>query len=150
MAINMVTYSKLRSWLTILGIVIGVASVIALVSIGDGMQASINEELGGMGGNTITITPGYSKAGAGFGPPSTSGEDTSKSDAVLGRNDVQALKGMSQAEYIDTNIDGQAEVYYLGESAELTITGVDQNVWSYVTTLEILDGRLLDPADQNV
>ena len=150
MAINMVTHSKLRSWLTILGIVIGVASVIALVSIGDGMQASVNEQLGGLGGNTITISPGYEKAGGMQGPPGMSGGDMSNADATLGRNDVQALKGISEIEYIDTNINGKAKVYYLGESAELSITGVDQKVWSYVTTSEILDGRLLDSADQNV
>jgi len=145
----MVLHSKLRSWLTILGIVIGVASVIALVSIGDGMQASVNEQLGGLGGNTITITPGYEKSG-GFGPPGRSGGDLSNADAILGKNDVQVLKGISEIEYINTNINGRAEVYYLGDSAELTITGVDQNVWSYVTTSEADKGRLLGPADFNV
>lgn len=152
-AINMVTHSKLRSWLTIIGIVIGVASVIALVSIGNGMEAGINDELSGLGGNIITITPGYSKASGmgmpGHGPSSGS-ESISESDAILGRNDVQALKSIPELEYIDTNIKGNAYVYYFGKSAQLTVTGVDQSVWSYVTTLEILEGRLLDTADQNV
>ncbi|KAF5421113.1 MAG: putative ABC transport system permease protein [Candidatus Methanomarinus sp.] len=152
-AINMVTHSKLRSWLTIIGIVIGVASVITLVSIGNGMEAGINDELSGLGGNIITITPGYSKA-SGMGMPghgSSSGSGSvSESDAILGRNDVQALKSIPELEYIDTNIKDSADVYYFGKSAQLTVTGVDQSVWSYVTTLEILEGRLLDPADQNV
>ncbi|MEA3294013.1 MAG: ABC transporter permease [Euryarchaeota archaeon] len=154
-AINMVTHSKLRSWLTIIGIVIGVASVITLVSIGNGMEAGINDELSGLGGNIITITPGYSKASGmgmpGHEPSSGSGSiSVSESDAILGRNDVQALKSIPELEYIDTNINGNAYVYYFGKSAQLTVTGVDQSVWSYVTTLEILEGRLLDPADQNV
>jgi putative ABC transport system permease protein len=152
-SINMVTHSKLRSWLTIIGIVIGVASVIALVSIGNGMEAGINEELSGLGGNIITITPGYSKASdmgmPGQRPPSGS-RSVSDSDAILGRNDVQALKSIPELEYIDTNIEGNANIYYFGKSAQLSVTGVDQSVWSYVTTLEILEGRLLDPADQNV
>jgi putative ABC transport system permease protein len=152
-AINMVTHSKLRSWLTIIGIVIGVASVITLVSIGNGMEAGINDELSGLGGNIITITPGYSKASGmgmpGHGPSSGSGS-VSESDAILGRNDVQALKSIPELEYIDTNIKDSADVYYFGKSAQLTVTGVDQSVWSDVTTLEILEGRLLDPADQNV
>ena len=152
-AINMVTHSKLRSWLTIIGIVIGVASVITLVSIGNGMEAGINDELSGLGGNIITITPGYSKA-SGMGIPghgSSSGSGSvSESDAILGRNDVQALKSIPELEYIDTNIKDSADVYYFGKSAQLTVTGVDQSVWSDVTTLEILEGRLLDPADQNV
>lgn len=152
-AINMVTHSKLRSWLTIIGIVIGVASVITLVSIGNGMEAGINDELSGLGGNIITITPGYSKA-SGMGMPghvpSSGSGSVSESDAILGRNDVQALKSIPELEYIDTNIKDSADVYYFGKSAQLTVTGVDQSVWSDVTTLEILEGRLLDPADQNV
>jgi ABC-type antimicrobial peptide transport system permease subunit len=126
-AINMVTHSKLRSWLTIIGIVIGVASVITLVSIGNGMEAGTNDELSGLGGNIITITPGYSKASGmgmpGHGPSSGSGS-VSESDTILGRNDVQALKSIPELEYIDTNIKDSADVYYFGKSAQLTVTGV--------------------------
>jgi len=149
MAWNMVTHSRLRSWLTIIGIIIGVASIIALVSIGDGMSASINEELGSLGGNSITVTPGYSKAG-GFSPPGMTEEDLSNSDAILGRNDLQALKGIIELEYIDTRISGKAEVYYLGDNADLSITGVDQNIWSNTITTELLEGRYLISSDQNV
>jgi len=50
-AFNMVLHSKLRSWLTIIGIVIGVAAVIAIVSIGEGLQQQINSQLGSLGGD---------------------------------------------------------------------------------------------------
>ncbi|MDD5038051.1 MAG: ABC transporter permease [Dehalococcoidales bacterium] len=50
---------KLRSFLTMLGIVIGVAAVIALMSIGRGAQASIVSRIEGLGSNLITITPGF-------------------------------------------------------------------------------------------
>lgn len=60
-AFNMVLHSKLRSWLTIIGIVIGVAAVIAIVSLGEGLEQSLTEQMGDMGGDIITITPGFSR-----------------------------------------------------------------------------------------
>ena len=53
-----VTTHKLRSFLTILGIVIGVTAVIALMSIGKGTTASILSNIEGMGADLITISPG--------------------------------------------------------------------------------------------
>jgi len=66
-AFNMVLHSKLRSWLTITGIVIGVAAVIAIVSIGDGMQQSLNAQLNALGGDILTISPGFERGGGFFG-----------------------------------------------------------------------------------
>jgi putative ABC transport system permease protein len=65
---------KLRSFLTILGIVIGIAAVIILMSIGSGVQASILSNLSQLGANTITVTPGSTTSGGvrgGFGSAST-------------------------------------------------------------------------------
>src|SRR5659263_466187 len=67
-AFNMVLHSKLRSWLTITGIVIGVAAVIAIVSIGDGMQQSLNAQLNALGGDIVTISAGFERGGGMFGP----------------------------------------------------------------------------------
>ncbi len=155
-ALNMVVHSKLRSWLTILGIVIGVASVIAIVSLGEGMERSMTEQLGDLGGDIITITPGFSRGGdirsggdirfvqEGAGAQATDEE------TVLDRTDVQALRGLSDIELIDTQIRGNVDVSYLGKSGSVSLTGVDQKVWSLITTNEIRDGRMLNSADQNV
>jgi len=64
-AFNMVLHSKLRSWLTITGIVIGVAAVIAIVSIGDGMQQTLSAQLNALGGDILTITAGFERGGGG-------------------------------------------------------------------------------------
>ena len=45
----------MRSWLTIVGIVIGVAAIVAIISIGAGMQASVQKSLGSLGGDLITV-----------------------------------------------------------------------------------------------
>ena len=54
--------NKLRSFLTMLGIIIGVGSVVAVVSVGAGAEASITENIQSMGTNVITITPGRDQA----------------------------------------------------------------------------------------
>ncbi len=154
-ALNMVMHSKLRSWLTIIGIVIGVASVVAIMSIGAGLEQDITSRLSGVGADLLTITPGFSKA-SGFSHrmPSVGGSANSatatEEEVVLDRTDVQVLKSIPEILLIDTEIKGSAEVYYLGKQGSVRLTGVDQKVWAQITTLEIRDGRILGPADQNV
>ena len=151
-ALNMVLHSKLRSWLTILGIVIGVGSVVAIMSIGSGMQASMEDQMGALGGDIITLTAGYSRSSGfmgGGGPPGMGGGQTSD-DAEITRSDLQALKGISDLELIDTRIQGSVDVIYLGNEGSASLTGVDQKVWSQITTDEIAEGRFLDSADKNV
>ncbi len=154
-AFNMVLHSRLRSWLTITGIVIGVAAVIAIVSIGDGMQQSLNAQLSGLGGDIVTISPGFERGGGGMfgmrggGGPSNSPQATTK-EIVLGRSDLQALKGIPDIALIDTNIRGSVDISYLGKTGKVSVTGVDQSVWSQITTSKIKTGRMLDSADQNV
>ncbi len=155
-AFNMVLHSKLRSWLTVTGIVIGVAAVIAIVSIGDGMQQELNARLSGLGGDIVTISPGFERGGwmfgmrGGGGGEGSSGPQATTKAIVLGRSDLQALKGIPDISLIDTNIRGRVDMSYLGKTGKVSVTGVDQKVWSQITTSTIKDGRMLDSADQNV
>jgi putative ABC transport system permease protein len=56
--------SKMRSLLTMLGIIIGVASVIVMISISSGTEASIEEQITGLGSNLVYVTSGFSRGGA--------------------------------------------------------------------------------------
>jgi putative ABC transport system permease protein len=154
-ALDMVLHSKLRSWLTILGIVIGVASVIAIMSIGSGMQTEISSQLGSLGGDILTLKAGFSRGSSMFGPPGEGGGGgataTKEEDKpVLNQRDVQALKSIPDIKYFDTQISGSVDVSYLGKTGTVSLTGVDQSTWVKVTTSEIAEGRMLDSADQNV
>ena len=154
-AINMVLHSKLRSWLTILGIVIGVASVIAIISLGEGMKQSLNSQLGGLGGDLVTVSPGFSSSskfthGRGPGGGGGSSSVATEEEVVLDRGDLQALKGISDIELMDTQVRGSVDVSYLGKKGSVTLTGVDQKYWAQITISEIDEGRMLGPADQNV
>jgi putative ABC transport system permease protein len=151
-ALGMVLHSKLRSWLTIIGIVIGVAAVIAIVSIAGGAQASLESQLNGLGGDILTVTPGFSRGGNSFGGRDFGGgggQATTKA-VTLTRTDVQVLRGTPNVYLVDTEIRGNVKVSYLSKNGTVSVTGVDQKVWSQITTSTIKEGRFLDSADQNV
>lgn len=153
-ALNMVVHSRLRSWLTILGIVIGVASVVAIVSLGQGLEQSVNDQMGGLGGDLVTISPGFSRGGSmgfrGGGGGGGAASQATTEEPVLDRTDVQALKGLSDIKLMNTQIRGSVKVTYLGKTGSVSLSGVDQKVWSQITTDKIRNGRMLDSADYNV
>ncbi len=62
--------NKIRSALTMLGVIIGVMAVILLISIGEGAQVYITREMTGLGTNLLIITPGKTSTSGGFHPPS--------------------------------------------------------------------------------
>jgi putative ABC transport system permease protein len=76
LSLSHVRKSRMRSWLTIVGVIIGVASVVAIISIGQGMQENMQERLGGFGADILTVIPGYFRA---TGVHSETGQRTSAS-----------------------------------------------------------------------
>jgi len=64
LAVSRLGTGKLRTLLTMLGVIIGVASVVALVSVGQGATAGINSRLEGLGTNLLSVTPGATTTGA--------------------------------------------------------------------------------------
>jgi putative ABC transport system permease protein len=153
LAVNILVHSKLRSWLTIIGIVIGIAAVVAIVSIGEGLQQNVESHLGGLGADLITISPGGGRASAGFrGPPGhEQGSTATSTDAEdLTKKDIQVLRTIDGIAVIQGTVSGQGEVYYLGEKATVSIEGVDPLVWKEITTSELESGRFLGVSDYNV
>jgi putative ABC transport system permease protein len=69
-AFEAILSNKVRSGLTMLGVIIGVMAVILLVSIGEGARLYITKELTGLGTNLLIITPGKTSTSGGFHPPS--------------------------------------------------------------------------------
>ena len=69
-ALEAILSNKMRSGLTMLGVIIGVMAVILLVSIGEGAKVYITRELTGLGTNLLIITPGKTSTSGGFHPPS--------------------------------------------------------------------------------
>ena len=161
LAFNMLVHSKLRSWLTIIGIVIGVAAVVAIISIGEGMQESVQESLSRFSADIITISPGGSRAMGFFSMGGSGGGrmqmaapgrafTTGSGTKNLTIKDILVLKPLDGVLYIGGTIGGRSSnVYYLAEKASATIEGVDPVTWNAMTTSELLAGRLLGPSDYN-
>ncbi len=158
LALNIMLHSKLRSWLTIIGIVIGVAAVVAIMSMGEGMQASIESNLGGLGADIITISPGSSRAMGGFIMRGGSGGGDFSFSRISRANterknltskDVQIIKPVDNVEYVMGTVSGRGEMYYLAEKSSVSIQGVDPMIWDDVTTSELESGRFLTTSDYN-
>lgn len=140
---------KLRSWLTILGIVIGVAAVVTILSLGESMQQSVESRLGGLGADIITVSPGFSRASMrGFG--GRPGEASSNNQQNITNRDIQIIKSISGVRYVNGVASGRAEVTYLSESVSLTVEGVDPLAWKEITTSELASGRYFTQNDVNV
>jgi putative ABC transport system permease protein len=150
LSFNSLSHRGLRSWLTILGIVIGVAAVVAILSIGAGMQQAISSQLGGLGADIITVSPGGGRAtGFSFGGGQERPQTASTSQNLTDR-DVQVIKSVQGVLFVDGMVSGRADVTYLGQSSSLSIRGVDPLAWSEMETSGLDSGRYLTPGDGNV
>jgi len=111
--------NKLRSLLTMLGIIIGVSSVIALLSVGRGAQAQITEQIQSIGTNLLFVTPGsITQQGV---------QSAAGSAATLTLQDAQALANPMAAPsvaLVAPEVSRGAQVVYSGQNMGTRITGV--------------------------
>jgi putative ABC transport system permease protein len=139
--------------LTILGIIIGVAAVIAMLSIGTGMSQSVEAQMSGLGADILTVSPGYTQAeGSSGGFKGIRGgmfEATGDDGSPLTDIDIYAISAVEGVSDVNGIISGSAEIEYLSESVTLSIEGIDPTAWSKMTTSELESGRFLTPGDGN-
>ena len=140
-ALRALRANKMRSVLTMLGIVIGVSTVVALLSIGKGATASITSEIQSSGSNLLTISPGRSQ----FGP---GGGGASQQQSHLYYTDYELL-----ARGIEDNITSIVPTYessyivkYGDESFSVNVTGVTQQ-YQDVRSYDVASGRFITDGD---
>jgi len=120
-AVEALLANKLRSCLTMLGIVIGVGAVIALMSIGSGAQAAIASNIKSLGSNLITITPGaQSQGGISQGNGSAPTLTLDDATAIADPNSVPDAAAVSP----ELNLPFTAQTVYQGQNVASRITGV--------------------------
>lgn len=129
------TGNKVRSSLTILGIVIGVASVITMVAIGQGSQKSIEERIQSIGSNLIMIYPGSQSSGMVRGARG-GGQTLKVDDADAIKDEVQGIKGVAP------EISGRYQVTYKGNNTNTRVLGVTPE-YSSVKNVEIENGMFV-------
>jgi putative ABC transport system permease protein len=113
--------NRVRSFLTTLGIFIGVAAVIAALTLTQGVSAAINNQIAGLGTNVINIIPGASNSRGAFG--GGSGQSLTSSD-------VTALKKVDYVTNISPVISVSAQVVYANQNWNTRIQGVSVNYQS--------------------
>jgi putative ABC transport system permease protein len=117
-AFKAIVLNKMRTLLTMLGIIIGVASVIAMLAIGEGSKASIRDTISSMGSNMITIRPGADDRG----PARGSGGNVQ----TLTLQDYKVIKAKSELlSYITPVVNGGGQVINGSNNWPSTIYGVN-------------------------
>jgi putative ABC transport system permease protein len=130
--------NKLRSALTVLGIVIGVAAVIAMLGIGRGAQASVQAQIESIGTNLVFVRPGSVQQG---GVTSAAGES-----ATLTLEDATALEGAASVVGVAPELDGFIQVAFLGQNVNSRLVGVTEDYLA-VRKLELVEGEFISPSN---
>jgi len=107
--------NKLRTMLTMLGIIIGVAAVIAVVAMGTGAQAQIEEQIKSAGTNLITIFPGSVNQGGVRGGMGT--------NTRLTPEDADALRQLPEVEFVSEMVQTRTQVIYGNQNWNTSIQG---------------------------
>lgn len=128
--------NRLRSFLTSLGIIIGVAAVILLISFGSGLQKAINQEFEKLGTNTIYVMPG--KLGEGGGLAGGSGMQTNK----LKFSDKDAIKRqVRNVQKVTTGIESITSVEYRGKKRQGVIFLATDPSLAEISDYKVIKGR---------
>lgn len=118
-ALQAISAHRLRSFLTLLGIAVGIAAVIVLTSIGEGVHRYVLAEFTQFGTNVINVAPGKVKTG---GQPPTGIPTTAR---LLTMDDARALKQLPQVTAATPTVWGNSEVEANGRLRRSMIYGVD-------------------------
>jgi putative ABC transport system permease protein len=134
--------NKIRSGLTILGIVIGISSVIAMVSIGQGAQSSIQSSIQSIGSNLIIVTPGAQR---GPGVTVSAGRGTARS---LKMSDVEAIQAqVTNIKAVAPEITSRYQVTAKGQNTNTSVVGTTPD---YVTVRNVEVGTGTFITEQNI
>jgi len=141
LAFNNLKRRKLRSWLTMIGIFIGIAAVVALISLGQGLQNAIEEQFEQLGSDKIIIMP------KGMGFPGTATSDS----LILTSKDLKVIENIRGVEYAFGYLIKQGQAKYKGEATISYATGIDAEGFELMIEmggLSIIDGRKLERGDK--
>ena len=139
MAINALLANKMRSLLTMLGVIIGVAAVIALVSVGMGVRTGITSNFESLGANTITIMPGSSNRG---GPRGAAG-----SMQTLKYDDAKAIASkITDVRYVSPTVSSSYQVVNGNQNWNTSVTGVTPELMQ-IRSLTVDNGSFISKDD---
>jgi putative ABC transport system permease protein len=133
-ALAQLSANKLRTGLTMLGIVIGVGAVIALMAAGQGAQQGVTKEVSGLGSNLIFVKPGVTEQGGRFGVGAM----------TLTTDDAEAIKSLPYADAVISQfkLDMENQIVGNGRNTSAAMTATEPD-FTYVRSWEVEAGRFL-------
>lgn len=138
-AIRAIAANKMRSFLTALGIIIGIAAVITMLAIGQGSKASIKANIAEMGSNMIMISPGADMRG-GVRQDASSMETLKQADYQSIKEDCNYISAISPT------INSSGQWIYGNNNTQSSIYGVNQDYLS-IRQLKVADGEMFTDTD---
>lgn len=132
MAVLAMSAHKLRTFLTMLGIIIGIASVVSVVALGKGSQEQILSDISGLGTSTLTVFPGKSF-----------GDMRSGKIQTLKDTDADALSQLSYIDSVTPSVSSSVTARYRNVAATASVSGVGADYFR-VRGLKLLSGSLFD------
>ncbi len=141
-ALRSLRHRSLRSWLTLLGIFIGIAAVVSLVSLGDGLRGAITEQFSQAGTDKLTIQA----ASVGFAPPgSTAVKRLTEKDLNIVRG-IKGFKVVSNRLIRSTTVEFN-DIQRFGFLVNLPEPPDERKLVIDAMNLEAIEGRLLKSSD---
>ena len=137
MSLREIRRNLLRSGLTVLGIIIGVAAVIVIVTLGAGTTRQVQDEIGKMGSNMLVLSPG---AGQRMGGQAVTSPPFDLNDLAAIRREVEGLGGATPVNMRPT------QVVVGNENRRINIMGSD-NDFSPVRNWKVVEGRLFTASE---
>jgi len=133
--------NKVRTGLTMLGIVIGIASVIAMVAVGQGASNSVSSSIESMGANLVMVSPGASRS---FGGP----RESRGGAKTLTLEDAEAIASkINNISAVVREVSSQQQVVATGTNTNTSIMGTESS-YGTVRNVSIAEGSFL--TDQNI
>lgn len=136
LALRSILRNKLRSFLTMLGVVIGVGAVIAMVTVGQGSQQQVAQSVSSLGSDLLVLRPGA----RGFGPPQPG------MNRPFTLRDSDALEDLPEARLVAPVTNASARVVYGSSNHQTQVTGSNEN-WVGVSGWKMALGRNMTAAE---
>ena len=143
--------NKGRSFLTILGIIIGIGSVIALISLGTGVQKSISSKISTLGTTTLTISPGQAFSGGGNASqrPGSGSDGFSQISSTLTMKDLESLQDQKKNPSVKAasgTVSGSSVFTVAGVETRQSVLGVSEEQFD-IRNLSAASGKLFGASD---
>ncbi|MFB6209825.1 MAG: ABC transporter permease [Candidatus Nanohaloarchaea archaeon] len=136
-AVRNIFYRGRRSWLTVIGVLVGIAAVVALVSLGQGLQNSVQQQFEEIGSNKVYINSG--------------GSAVSTSSGFLTHEDLQTVRSAKSVEKADGTVFATTRAEFGGQNESVTVlgmpTGENRDLVAESWALDLDEGRQIRSSD---